>query len=80
MAAAVETVHVLVDAAIRAVGHLLHLGHPGQDLVAVVHAAFRDLEEERVHALHFVLDELHVSPDAAQQLHLPGKGTVGATQ
>lgn len=45
------------------------LPHPRADLVVAV-LGLREVEEEAVHALHLVLDELHIAADAAQQLRL----------
>jgi hypothetical protein len=44
-------------------------------LVAVT-GGLHGMQQEAVHALHLVLDELHVAPDPAQKLGLLGEADV----
>uniref|UniRef100_A0A804UGW6 Uncharacterized protein n=1 Tax=Zea mays TaxID=4577 RepID=A0A804UGW6_MAIZE len=69
----VAAVHVLVDAVVAVVGEDTDLVHPRAHLHAVLAAGVRragQVHQEAVHALHLLLDELHVATDAAQQPRL----------
>ncbi|KAF2911901.1 hypothetical protein DAI22_11g215200 [Oryza sativa Japonica Group] len=67
-AAGAHRLHVVVDAFLGVVGDLPDLPLPCQDLLAaaVVVGGIGGIQEEALHALHLVLDELHVAPDAAE--------------
>lgn len=75
---AVEAVHVPVDEELRSHGHVPDLIQPGADLGVVVFVGIGDLEEEGVHALHFVPHELHVTANATQQSRLIDKNIAWA--
>lgn len=69
----VAPVQVEVEAVVAVLREHAHLVHPGAHLLVVLAARGRrpgQVEQEAVHALHLLLDELHVAPDAAQQRHL----------
>ncbi|KAF2911526.1 hypothetical protein DAI22_11g186660 [Oryza sativa Japonica Group] len=55
----VPAVEVEVDAVVAVLREQAHLVHPGAHLLVV--------PQEAVHALHLLLDELHIVPDAAKQ-------------
>lgn len=60
---------VELDVATAIAGEANDLLHPCPDLVVAV-LGLRELQEQAVHALNLVLDELHVATDAAEQLRL----------
>ncbi|PAN43767.1 hypothetical protein PAHAL_8G188900 [Panicum hallii] len=72
-----DALDIDVDAVLGGVRHFHDLLHPRTDLVvlvSVVTSGVRDMHEQAAHALHLVLDEVHVAADAAKQLCLLGKG------
>ncbi|KAG8083763.1 hypothetical protein GUJ93_ZPchr0016g2606 [Zizania palustris] len=67
--ACAEALHVDVDAVFGVAGEVLDLPSPCLDLV-VGAIDVDDVEEEAIHTLHLVLDELQVTKDAAEQPRL----------
>uniref|UniRef100_A0A0E0F7G4 Uncharacterized protein n=1 Tax=Oryza meridionalis TaxID=40149 RepID=A0A0E0F7G4_9ORYZ len=64
---------VEVDAIVAVLGEEPHLVHPGTHLLVVLAAlrsALRQVRQEAVHALHLLLDELHVVPDTTEKSRL----------
>jgi hypothetical protein len=66
---AVDVVDVELDVTLAVSSEANDLLHPRSDLVVAV-LGLGEVEEQAVHALHFVPDELDVTPDAAEQLCL----------
>jgi hypothetical protein len=65
----IDVVDVELDVAFTVSSEADDLLHPPPDMVVSV-LGLREVEEQAVHALHLVPDELHVATDAAEQLRL----------
>uniref|UniRef100_A0A0D3HPI9 Uncharacterized protein n=1 Tax=Oryza barthii TaxID=65489 RepID=A0A0D3HPI9_9ORYZ len=80
-----DALRVLLDAVLAVAGELHRLPDPWRALVVVVVVEGAGLlvqeeQEEGVHHLHLVLDELHVAADAAKQLCLVDEHGADAAQ
>jgi hypothetical protein len=64
-----DVVDVELDVALAVPSEANHLLHPLPDLVVSV-LGLSELEDQAIRALHLVLDELHVTTNAAEELRL----------
>uniref|UniRef100_M8CQW2 Uncharacterized protein n=1 Tax=Aegilops tauschii TaxID=37682 RepID=M8CQW2_AEGTA len=69
VASVCDVVDVELDVALTVAGEADDLLHPSADLVVTV-VSLGEVEEQAVHALHLILDELNVAMEAAEQLRL----------
>ena len=69
---AADVVDVVLDVALAVPSEANHLLHPRPDLVVTV-LGLGEVEDQAVHALHLVLDELHVATNTAEELCLVDK-------
>uniref|UniRef100_A0A0E0RBL5 Uncharacterized protein n=1 Tax=Oryza rufipogon TaxID=4529 RepID=A0A0E0RBL5_ORYRU len=80
-----DTLRILLNAVLTVVGEFHRLLDPWRALVVVVAVEgagllFQEQQEEGVHHLHLVLDELHVAADAAKQPCLVSEHGADAAQ